>query len=164
MKPTLTAIAALALALLPASISAAAAPAPVSAAAVGILAERAVGGPCSAPYDDGVCICLDRDVCTDTYGGSAISGQQGSYPSPSDGANVWGCYISPCPQVGGDSSCMWRSACGGTVSPGRFEFSLLRPVSSRICSELFSFFSSLSSLRCLFGCLWILCSVSGILS
>ena len=89
--------------------------------------RAAIGSRCAGLWDDGACICLDRNVCTGTYGGLALEGNPGSYPCPSDPGNVWGCYItSRCPGFGSNTACLWRNGCEfGTVLRGMaFFFSL----------------------------------------
>jgi hypothetical protein len=77
----------------------------------------AIGDPCLNGWTAG-CICVDRGVCN-SYGGIAVEGWSGEYPCPNDPANVWGCYVEPCPQIGGGTGCTWRSQCTGLVMPGK---------------------------------------------
>ncbi|KAH6856282.1 hypothetical protein B0I37DRAFT_366990 [Chaetomium sp. MPI-CAGE-AT-0009] len=78
----------------------------------------AVGGPCSGIWNDGACICLDHNICANTYGGTPEQGQAIplGWPCPDDAANVWGCYIdNNCPGYGADTACRWRDGCPGAV-------------------------------------------------
>lgn len=77
----------------------------------------AVGGPCSNGYQE--CICLDRSVCEDRWGGLATEGVRGSWPCPNDPSNVWGYRVYKC--RGSNTWCSWRNECvgRGTILPGK---------------------------------------------
>ncbi|EGE04759.1 hypothetical protein TEQG_03932 [Trichophyton equinum CBS 127.97] len=62
----------------------------------------AVGGRCYGEWNTDRCICLDHNVCTNTYHGWAYQGtpKTKNWACPFDGNNVWGCEISPCPGKG----------------------------------------------------------------
>lgn len=71
----------------------------------------AVGGRCSSFWGETGCICLDKSVCENRWGGVAIQGWAPDWPCPNDPDNVWGCQIHPCPGQGGGTSCEWREQC-----------------------------------------------------
>ncbi|EFR00316.1 hypothetical protein MGYG_03317 [Nannizzia gypsea CBS 118893] len=79
----------------------------------------AVGGRCSGEWNTDRCICLDHNVCTNTYHGWAYQGnpETKNWACPFDGNNVWGCEISPCPGKGRNAVCKWKNECIGTVLP-----------------------------------------------
>ncbi len=75
----------------------------ILAATVGAgLTPRASGGKCSSIYDDGNCICLDKDVCQNNYGGAAISGSENDVPCPGDPTKSG---AAMCPGFGAGSKC-----------------------------------------------------------
>ena len=79
----------------------------------------AINGRCSGSYDNGLCICLDKDVCRNRWGGEPYQGRPGDWPCPNDPANVWGCTImTRCPGKGLDTGCAWRNGCTGKILPG----------------------------------------------
>lgn len=80
----------------------------------------AVSGRCSGSYNDNRCICLDKDVCRNRWGGTPVEGVRGDFPCPNDPSNVWGCYImANCPTKGSDTGCTWRNGCPGTILRGK---------------------------------------------
>ncbi|KAK4442532.1 hypothetical protein QBC34DRAFT_418562, partial [Podospora aff. communis PSN243] len=93
-----------------------------AAAGAGRLIARYPGGRCSGKYDDGRCICLDRQECFGTYGGSVVQGSPGAYPCPNDPDNVWGCYVYRCPTMHMATDCRWKEACVGG-----------RPITNPVC-------------------------------
>ncbi|KAK0745756.1 hypothetical protein B0T18DRAFT_410104 [Schizothecium vesticola] len=68
-----------------------------------------VGGPCSGSHAANSCICLDKNVCTKTWGGKAVQGRSGDWPCPNDAADVWGCNMQQC--MGFFTRCAWKSSC-----------------------------------------------------
>jgi hypothetical protein len=90
-------------------------------ALVVLLAERAFADnePCAGDWNSaGDCICINHNVCTNSYGGTAEEGSPGNYPCPNDGADVWGCVLN-CPGVSGLTLCTWSNECTGTVISGK---------------------------------------------
>lgn len=81
------------------------------------------GGRCAYGWGP-ECICLDANVCTDSYGGFANAGWEGNWPCPSDASNVVGCTINPCPGYEDDwnsnTDCRWSESCGGVVLEAKF--------------------------------------------
>ncbi|ELQ40338.1 hypothetical protein OOU_Y34scaffold00448g38 [Pyricularia oryzae Y34] len=78
----------------------------------------AVGGRCASNYGAN-CICLNKNTCRNTYGGRAEEGSAGNWPCPSDGNDIWGCFVNNC--KGSSTVCQWKDFCAsssfGTVLP-----------------------------------------------
>ena len=76
-----------------------------------------VGGRCSNNWGDD-CICLDQNVCRNTWKGVAYAGSQGNYPCPNDSNNIWACIIQPCPTKpkSGTTQCLWKDGCNSISS------------------------------------------------
>jgi hypothetical protein len=92
-----------------------------------VLAHRAsaANGPCAAEWNEyGNCICIDHNLCTETYGGDANAGYPGNYPCPNDPANVWACSVPTC--YGARTECTWSSSCSGTKLPSKKTKTLLQ--------------------------------------
>lgn len=82
-----------------------------------------INGRCSGRYNDGACICIDHDLCVNTYGGRAYAGSPGDYPCPYDPNNIIGCEIYPCPGYYRYTECLFKEGCdsvGGTPLAGKF--------------------------------------------
>jgi len=79
----------------------------------------AVGDKCRNNWGHD-CICLDKGVCRNRYGGTPYTGTPGNWPCPADPDNVMACVVAPCPKVGGFSQCLWRPGCF-SVNKGMFK-------------------------------------------
>lgn len=71
-----------------------------------------IGGHCSNNWGED-CICLDQNVCRNTWGGIAYSGTAGNFPCPDDPKDIMACVIQPCPTKprSGTTQCLWREGC-----------------------------------------------------
>ncbi|KAK4034519.1 hypothetical protein C8A01DRAFT_18690 [Parachaetomium inaequale] len=89
------------------------------------------GGRCTSEHWGTDCICLDGNVCRNTWKGATYTGNsRDNYPCPNDPPAIVACIVKPCLGKSAPSQCIWREACAQVDNSKPSPFILLAPVLS----------------------------------